>query len=43
MAGERKLALIEKDNPTWRDLAEDSGLEPLLKTPGADAAKAGGA
>lgn len=24
-----KLALIEKDNPDWRDLAEDFGFEPL--------------
>lgn len=32
---EWKLALIEKDNPAWRDLAEDWGFEPLLKTPGA--------
>ncbi|WP_439646554.1 hypothetical protein [Sphingomonas soli] len=24
-----KLALIEKANPTWRDLAEDWGFEPL--------------
>ena len=24
-----KLELIEKDNPAWRDLAEDWGLEPL--------------
>jgi len=24
-----KLELIEKDNPTWRDLAEDWGFEPL--------------
>jgi putative endonuclease len=27
-----KLALIEKDNPTWRDLAEDFGFEPLEET-----------
>lgn len=26
---EWKYALIEKDNPTWRDLAEDFGFEPL--------------
>ena len=26
---EWKLALIEKDNPTWRDLAEDFGFDPL--------------
>ena len=26
---EWKLALIEKDNPTWRDLAEDLGLSKL--------------
>jgi putative endonuclease len=24
-----KLELIEKDNPTWRDLAEDFGFDPL--------------
>ena len=36
-----KLALIEAENPTWRDLAEDWGFDPLLKTPGADAAEAG--
>lgn len=24
-----KLSLIEKDNPDWRDLAEDFGFEPL--------------
>lgn len=24
-----KLELIEKDNPTWRDLAEGFGFEPL--------------
>ena len=24
-----KLELIEKDNPDWRDLAEDLGLPPL--------------
>lgn len=24
-----KLELIEKDNPDWRDLAEDPGLPPL--------------
>lgn len=24
-----KLALIEKDNPLWRDLAEDFGFEPM--------------
>ena len=24
-----KLELIEKENPTWRDLAEDFGFEPL--------------
>ncbi|WBY08665.1 GIY-YIG nuclease family protein [Sphingomonas sp. 7/4-4] len=26
---EWKLALIEKGNPTWRDLAEDFGFDPL--------------
>ena len=25
-----KLALIEERNPTWRDLAEDFGFEPLI-------------
>jgi putative endonuclease len=25
-----KVALIEADNPTWRDLAEDFGFEPLV-------------
>ena len=24
-----KIALIEAENPTWRDLAEDFGFEPL--------------
>ena len=24
-----KLELIEKDNPTWRDLAEDFGFDPI--------------
>lgn len=24
-----KIALIEKDNPGWRDLALDMGFEPL--------------
>jgi putative endonuclease len=24
-----KLALIEKDNPLWRDLAEDWGFDPI--------------
>ena len=24
-----KLELIEKDSPTWRDLAEDFGFDPL--------------
>tara|TARA_R110000772_G_scaffold35991_40_gene86431 strand:- start:337 stop:615 length:279 start_codon:yes stop_codon:yes gene_type:complete len=24
-----KLALLEEDNPTWRDLAEDLGFDPL--------------
>jgi len=27
---EWKVALIERDNPTWRDLAEDFGFEPLI-------------
>ena len=26
-----KYALIEKENPTWRDLAEDWGFEPLIR------------
>jgi putative endonuclease len=26
---EWKLELIEKDNPDWRDLAEDLGLAPI--------------
>ena len=25
-----KLELIERENPDWRDLAEDFGFEPLL-------------
>ncbi|HWT11331.1 MAG TPA: GIY-YIG nuclease family protein [Allosphingosinicella sp.] len=25
-----KVALIEQANPTWRDLAEDFGFEPLI-------------
>ena len=25
-----KVALIEEGNPTWRDLAEDFGFEPLV-------------
>jgi putative endonuclease len=25
-----KVALIEESNPTWRDLAEDFGFEPLV-------------
>jgi putative endonuclease len=25
-----KIALIEKENPTWRDLAEDFGFESLI-------------
>lgn len=33
---EWKYALIEADNPTWRDLAEDFGFEPLLRTPGVE-------
>ncbi len=28
---EWKIALIEKDNPTWRDLAEDWGFKPLIR------------
>ena len=27
---EWKLALIEKENPTWRDLAEEFGFTPLI-------------
>jgi putative endonuclease len=26
-----KIELIERDNPTWRDLAEDLGFESLIK------------
>ena len=26
-----KIELIEKENPTWRDLAEDFGFESLIK------------
>ena len=26
-----KIALVEAANPTWRDLAEDWGFEPLVK------------
>jgi putative endonuclease len=26
-----KVELIERANPTWRDLAEDLGFEPLIK------------
>ena len=26
-----KYALIEEANPTWRDLAEDYGFEPLIR------------
>ena len=25
-----KVALIEEENPTWRDLAEDFGFDPLI-------------
>lgn len=28
---EWKIALVEKENPTWRDLAEDFGFEPLIE------------
>jgi putative endonuclease len=28
---EWKMALIEEGNPTWRDLAEDFGFEPLAR------------
>ena len=28
---EWKLDLIEKENPTWRDLAEDFGFDSLIK------------
>ena len=28
---EWKLALVEAENPTWRDLAEEWGFEPLIK------------
>ena len=27
----RKAELIERENPTWRDLADDFGFESLLK------------
>jgi putative endonuclease len=27
---EWKVALVEAENPTWRDLAEDYGFEPLI-------------
>lgn len=26
-----KYALVEAENPTWRDLAEDLGFEPLIR------------
>ena len=26
-----KIELIERENPTWRDLAEDLGFETLIK------------
>ena len=26
-----KIALIEAENPTWRDLAEDWGFDSLIK------------
>ena len=26
-----KIALVEKDNPTWQDLAEDWGFDSLIK------------
>ncbi len=29
-----KLALIAEANPTWRDLAEDYGFDPLIKKVG---------
>jgi putative endonuclease len=28
---EWKIALVEKENPTWRDLAEDFGFESLIR------------
>ena len=28
---EWKIALVEKDNPMWRDIAEDWGFESLIK------------
>jgi putative endonuclease len=28
---EWKIALVEAENPTWRDLAEDFGFESLIK------------
>ena len=27
-----KLALIERENPDWRDLAENFGFEPLARS-----------
>jgi putative endonuclease len=27
-----KVALIEEGNPSWRDLAEDFGFEPMMKS-----------
>ena len=27
-----KIALIEQANPTWRDLAEDLGFKPLIRS-----------
>ena len=27
---EWKVTLVEEENPTWRDLAEDFGFEPLI-------------
>jgi putative endonuclease len=29
-----QIALIEKGNPTWRDLAEDFGFDPLIRKAG---------
>jgi putative endonuclease len=34
---QRKYDLIAKDNPTWRDLAEDFGFEPLPLSEGRQA------
>ena len=38
---EWKVALIEEANPTWRDLAEDFGFEPLAGTKAAPGSSPG--